>query len=102
MLDKLKEAFRYNLFRGKEGIDYFLNFILVLNRCEDTGLLKEGVRRIDEMCSKTSITLDKVNLTNHKKRLLEKIGDTAGAELSAAEYARLREQMKAERVAGTK
>lgn len=100
MLDKMDDAYSYNLFRGKDGIPYFRNCMRALMQCPDTGLVREGIRRTDEMCKHSTNSFDRVNLATTKKLLYNSIGDTAGVAQAEAELKKYRAAFRAERARG--
>lgn len=85
MLDKMKEVFSYNLFRGAMGKYYFEYNIEKLTLCDDKALVEEGIKWIDENCANTDDYFTKADLMNSKARLQKKIGDTLGADKSKME-----------------
>jgi thiol-disulfide isomerase/thioredoxin len=80
VLNSMNEACKYNLFRGREEGNFFRPFIESLSESQDSDLVKEGVAWIDQRCANTDDSFYKASLMNSKNRLLESIGDTAGAE----------------------
>lgn len=85
MLEKMEEAFHYNLFRGRAGKSYFQQNIEALTLCEDKALVEKGIQWIDRVCTDTPDYFEKANLMNSKARLQQKIGDTLGADKSKME-----------------
>ena len=76
LLDKMKEVFSYNLFRGADAGFYFQQNIEALALCKDKALVEEGIRWIDTRCANTSDYFGKANLMDSKARLQTAIGDT--------------------------
>lgn len=85
LLDKMKEALSYNLFRGGSSKYYFESNIEALTLCDNKALVEEGIKWIDERCANTSDYFTKADLMNSKARLQKKIGDTLGADKSKME-----------------
>lgn len=85
LLDKMKEVFSYNLFRGADADSYFQMNIEALALCKDKALVEEGIRWIDTRCAETSSYFGKANLMDSKARLQTAIGDTLGADKSRME-----------------
>lgn len=85
MLNSMREAFKYNVFRNGEGQMYFQNNIEALTGCDDKALVQEGIDWIDAKCAQTSDYFAKANLMNSKARLLTKNGDTLGADKAKME-----------------
>lgn len=80
MLNSMREAFKYNVFRNGEEQMYFQNNIEALAGCDDKTLVQEGIDWIDARCAQTKDYFAKANLMNSKARLLTKNGDTLGAD----------------------
>lgn len=85
LLDKMKEALSYNLFRNGADKHFFQVNIETLTLCEDKALVEEGIKWIDVVCRATPDYFTKANLMNSKARLQKKIGDTLGVEKSKVE-----------------
>lgn len=82
MLDNMREAFKYNMFRNGSDRTYFQQNIESLQKCTDKALVEEGIRWIDERCVDSDDYFNKANLMNSKARLQKAIGDTLGADKS--------------------
>lgn len=80
MLNSMREAFKYNVFRNGDGGAYFQENIEALTGCNDKVLVQEGIDWIDIRCAQTKDYFAKANLMNSKARLLTKNGDTLGAD----------------------
>ena len=85
MLNSMREAFKYNVFRNGEEQMYFQNNIEALAGCDDKTLVQEGIDWIDARCAQTKDYFAKANLMNSKARLLTKNGDTLGADKAKME-----------------
>lgn len=85
MLNSMREAFKYNVFRNGEDQMYFQNNIEALTGCDDKALVQEGIDWIDTRCAQTKDYFSKANLMNSKARLLTKNGDTLGADKAKME-----------------
>ena len=85
MLNSMREAFKYNVFRGGEDQMYFQNNIEALTGCDDKALVQEGIDWLDARCARTNDYFAKANLMNSKARLLTKNGDTLGADKAKME-----------------
>ena len=85
MLNSMREAFKYNVFRNGEDQMYFQNNIEALTGCDDKALVQEGIDWIDTRCAQTKDYFAKANLMNSKARLLTKNGDTLGADKAKME-----------------
>lgn len=85
MLNSMREAFKYNVFRNGEEQMYFQNNIEALTGCDDKTLVQEGINWIDARCAQTKDYFAKANLMNSKARLLTKNGDTLGADKAKME-----------------
>lgn len=85
MLNSMREAFKYNVFRNGEDQMYFQNNIEALTGCSDKALVQEGIDWIDTRCAQTKDYFSKANLMNSKARLLTKNGDTLGADKAKME-----------------
>ncbi len=85
MLNSMREAFKYNVFRNGEDQMYFQNNIEALTGCSDKALVQEGIDWIDTRCAQTKDYFGKANLMNSKARLLTKNGDTLGADKAKME-----------------
>ena len=85
MLNSMREAFKYNVFRNGEEQMYFQNNIEALAGCDDKTLVQEGIDWIDARCTQTKDYFAKANLMNSKARLLTKNGDTLGADKAKME-----------------
>lgn len=85
MLNSMREAFKYNVFRNGEEQMYFQNNIEALTGCDDKTLVQEGIDWIDARCAQTKDYFAKANLMNSKARLLTKNGDTLGADKAKME-----------------
>lgn len=85
MLNSMREAFKYNVFRNGEDQMYFQNSIEALTGCDDKALVQEGIDWIDTRCAQTKDYFGKANLMNSKARLLTKNGDTLGADKAKME-----------------
>ena len=85
MLNSMREAFKYNVFRNGEEQMYFQNNIETLTGCDDKALVQEGIDWIDTRCVQTKDYFAKANLMNSKARLLTKNGDTLGADKAKME-----------------
>ena len=85
MLNSMREAFKYNVFRNGEDQMYFQNNIEALTGCDDKALVQEGIDWIDARCARTNDYFAKANLMNSKARLLTKNGDTLGADKAKME-----------------
>lgn len=85
MLDKMDEAFSYNLFHNDAELSYFMENIRSLMRSKDNKLIEEGIQRINDVIDQYPKVIDKINLTNTKSLLQKSMGDTVGAEISKKE-----------------
>ena len=85
MLNKMDEAFSYNLFHNGRKLPYFMGNIRFLIISKDEELMKEGILRINGIIDQYPEMTDKINLTNTKSLLQKSMGDTAGAEISQGE-----------------
>lgn len=85
MLNSMREAFKYNVFRNGEDQMYFQNNIEALTGCDDKALVQEGIDWIDARCAQTKDYFNKANLMNSKARLLIQNGDTLGADKAKME-----------------
>lgn len=85
MLNSMREAFKYNVFRNGDDQMYFQNNIEALGGCDDKALVQEGIDWIDTRCAQTKDYFSKANLMNSKARLLTKNGDTLGADKAKME-----------------
>ena len=85
MLNSMREAFKYNVFRGGEDQMYFQNNIEALTGCDDKALVQEGIVWLVARCARTNDYFAKANLMNSKARLLTKNGDTLGADKAKME-----------------
>lgn len=85
MLNSMREAFKYNVFRNGGEQMYFQNNIEALTGCDDKALVQEGIDWIDARCAQTKDYFAKANLMNSKARLLTKNGDTLGADKAKME-----------------
>ena len=97
MLDKMDEAFSYNLFRNGAELPYFRNNMRLLVNSEDKTLILEGILRIDHFIHQYTEPLDKSNLMRVKAFLQTKLGDQTGAEISSKEaekYMNMRKESK--------
>lgn len=80
MLSDMREAFRYNVFRGTDGNTYFHVFMEQLTKCTEPDILQEGIEWIDEVFAKESDLILKGNLMKRKGNLLKAKGDSAAAD----------------------
>lgn len=80
MLDKMREAFSYNVFRKNDGATYFHVFMDQLSRCTDASVLQRGIDWVDDEALKTADWLIKSNLMKRKGNLLKAQGNTAASE----------------------
>ena len=85
MLNKMDEAFSYNLFRNVAKLSYFRDNIRLLGNSGDKTLMEEGIQRIDRFIGQYTGLLEKSNLLRTKAFLQTKMGDQAGAEASTKE-----------------
>ena len=85
MLNQMREAFKYNLFKGNRGLEFFGLHMQLLTRCTDPAVLQEGIDWIDEKCAATDNNLEKFNLVKYKAGLLRIKGDTAAADQATRE-----------------
>ncbi len=97
MLNKMDEAFSYNLFHNGAELPYFMENMRFLLRSKDDKLMKEGIRRIDSIIDQYPEMIDKINLTTTKSLLQRSLGDTTGVEISKKaieKYKALRRESK--------
>ena len=94
MLDKMDEAFSYNLFHNDADLSYFMENIRSLMRSKDNKLIEEGIQRINDVIDQYPKVIDKINLTNTKSLLQKSMGDTVGAEISQKEIEKYKAMRK--------
>lgn len=94
LLDKMKEALSYNLFRDGEDLSYFLTNIRMLS-ATDKPLVEEGIRWIDEKCEQTPSFHDKLNLMLTQRILWLKLGNQEEAENAQKRAKEYKEAYKA-------
>lgn len=80
MLDKMREAFSYNVFRENDGVTYFHVFMDQLARSTDAAALQRGIDWLDKEALKTTDLMLMSNLMKRKGNLLKAKGDMTAAE----------------------
>lgn len=97
MLDEMRKAFRYNLFRAGSGTTYFHVFMNQLAGCTDPAILQQGIEWVDEEFARTDDLILKSNLMKRKGNLLKAKGDIAAAEEAFAKEKQYMDQWNQER-----
>lgn len=80
MLDKMQEAFSYNVFRENDGVTYFHIFMDQLARSTDVAALRRGIDWVDKETLKTTDLMLLSNLMKRRGNLLKAIGEPEAAE----------------------
>ena len=97
MLDEMRTAFRYNVFRAGGETTYFHLFMDQLSRCTDPAILQQGIEWVDQEFARTDDLILKSNLMKRKGNLLKAKGDTAAAEEAFAQEKQYMDQWNQER-----
>lgn len=92
LLQNIREALKYNLFRKSAGVEYLNRFLPVFQKCEDRRTVKEVIELICQKCSDASSWYEKADLMKLKAMLQYGIGDIDGAEQSRTEEKAYRRQ----------
>lgn len=82
LLENLKEASKYNVFREGEDKKYFADNIEIFATCGDKALIRDVITLIDDKCTITESFYGKADLMKLKVRLQEQVGDVVGMEKS--------------------
>ncbi|WP_099291518.1 MULTISPECIES: thioredoxin domain-containing protein [unclassified Butyricimonas] len=90
LVNNIRNALEYNLFRGNKEKKFLERNVKVLENCTDRSLIRDVVRLLDEKCGQAMTCYGKADLMKLKAVLQLQMGDEAGAQQSKEQEAKFR------------